>query len=83
MRDELAAALAATPGFANATDAQKQDYAETLLMQAAVNGALLQSARNDPERVLAVAAAVAQGANASFGIDLGALDLTRDGFVFR
>lgn len=81
LRDQLARALAATPGWASAGDAGRQAFADSLLLQAAVNGALLQGAGADKAKVQAVGAAVARGAQSVFGFDVRRYDLTASGLV--
>lgn len=83
LRDQLALALAAAPGWASANDATRQAFADTLLLQAAVNGALLQGAGADRAKAQAVGAAVARGAESVFGIDVRRMDLTARGLVPR
>lgn len=79
LRDQLARAMAGTPALLNASDATKQEFAETLLIQAAVNGALLQGAGSDPDRVKQVSATVARSVRSTFGIDLQRSRLTATG----
>lgn len=73
-------ALAATPQMAGASDAQKQEFAEALLMQAAMVEALNGMAQEQPELRSRVRQSVRQGARAS-GLDLDAMRLTENGFV--
>ena len=61
-----------------AGDVARQEFADTLLLQSAIDGALLQSAR-DPKARAAVQAAVANGARTAFGIDLRRTRLTDRG----
>ena len=70
----------ATPVFAKATDAQKQQFAEALLIQAAMIDAAVEQAKGNPEQLKAVGQAVRQGAKAS-GLDLDKMELTPTGFV--
>jgi hypothetical protein len=72
--------LLATPAFANATDSQKQEFAEALLLQAIMISSLMEDAASDPVKLRAVANAVRTGAKAS-GIDLETMRLTPTGFV--
>lgn len=81
LRDQMAQALVATPRFIGAGNAAKQEFAQSMLVQAMVNGALLQGASRDATRARAVAAAVAGGVKSSFGIDVRMLRLTGEGFV--
>jgi hypothetical protein len=80
MKSQAAAALAATPEVANASNSLKQEFAESLLIQAALIDASLEQAQNDPAMLRAIAKAVRQGANA-MGLDLKSMTLTKDGFV--
>lgn len=80
LRDQLAQALAATPGFVRAGDAVKQEFAHTMLVQAMVDGAIMSGAARDPARTRAVADTTVSAVKASFGLDLRALRLTARGF---
>lgn len=82
VRVQAAQALAAIPAVANADEAVKQEMAEANLLQAAMIGAHMERAKDDPDLSQRVAAAVRQGARAS-GLDLDAMDLTDEGFVPR
>lgn len=79
VRGQMANALASTPQFASATDAQKQELAEAMLIQAALVSATVAGAEPQPARLEQVKQAVAQGAEATFGIDLRRLQLTDQG----
>ncbi len=80
VKAQAARALLATPEVARATDAQKQELADALLVQALLIGAAKNQAGGDPAKLRAVGQAVRQGAKAS-GLDLDAMTLTEDGFV--
>lgn len=80
VRKQAANAINATPDFASATSEQKQELAESFLVQALLVGAAKEQARGDPAKLAQVSAAVEQGARAS-GFDLRAIRLTKDGFV--
>jgi hypothetical protein len=54
-------ALAATPEFASATDAGKQELAEALLVQAALIGDTIDTYRSDPAMLAKARAAIAKG----------------------
>jgi hypothetical protein len=69
-----------TPQVANASDAQKQEMSEAMLIQAALIGATIQQAKSDPELMRKLSSAVYQGAHA-MGIDLGIMTLKDKGFV--
>ena len=80
VRRQAAEALLATPEFANATPAQKQEFSEALLVQALLVGAAKEQAQGDRDKLAQISAAVEKGARAS-GFDLRAMTLTEDGFV--
>jgi hypothetical protein len=80
VRTQASNAMAAVPALATATDAQKQEFAEALLIQAGMIALTAEAAVNDPAQLRAVGAAVAKGAKA-MGLDLDTMDLTEDGFV--
>lgn len=80
VRGQAANAIAATPEFRNFTDAEKQEFAEALLVQAALISAAQTEYKDDPAMAKKLAASVRQGARAT-GIDLDAATLTREGFV--
>lgn len=80
VRAQAARAMASLPEMARASDAVKQEMAEANLVQAALIGAYLEHAKNDPALLRRIAAAVRQGARAS-GLNLSGMELTDDGFV--
>jgi hypothetical protein len=80
VRTQASNAMAAVPALASATDAQKQEYAEAMLVQAALISAYMDDAAGNPAQIKAVGAAVAKGAKA-MGLDLDTMDLTPNGFV--
>jgi hypothetical protein len=77
---QAARGFASTTQFTNATDAQKQEMAEAMLVQAALIDASKETYANDPDMMAKLSAAVKQGAKKS-GLDLDAMTLTEDGFV--
>jgi hypothetical protein len=77
---QAARGLAASPQFDSANDAQKQEMAEALMVQAALLGSAMQQAASDPAQMKALSRAVSQGASAS-GLDLDKMTLTENGFV--
>jgi hypothetical protein len=79
VRKQVRRALLASPGLADAPDAVKQDLAEGLLFQAIFTEQALNAAQGRPEALPKVQAAIAQGARASFGLDLARLRLGPDG----
>jgi hypothetical protein len=80
VRTQASNAMAAVPALATATDAQKQEFAEAMLVQAALISAYMDDAAGNPAQIKAVGAAVAKGAKA-MGLDLDTMDLTPNGFV--
>lgn len=80
VRNQAANALLATNEFTSATDAEKQEMAEAMLVQAALIEASVDNAKSDPALMTKVKAAIAQGANA-MGLDLYTMTLTPNGFV--
>jgi hypothetical protein len=81
VRRQIAAAVQATPQFAHATDAQKQELAEAMLIQAALLDAAVEGAKSDPQTMAKVKAAIAAGAKRTFGLDLKSARLTDAGMV--
>jgi hypothetical protein len=77
---QAARGFAASAQFANATDAQKQEMAEAMLVQAALIDASKDAYAGDPAMMQKLADAVRQGAKKS-GLDLDTMMLTEDGFV--
>lgn len=80
VRWQAADALSATPQFVGASAAAKQELAESLLVQASLIGATVDTYKNDRAMLAKAQAAIAQGARAT-GIDLGSMILTDEGFV--
>lgn len=83
LRNQLARAMAATPGWTGASNATKQEFADTLMLQGVVNSSLLTSAQNSGRSTEDVGNAVANGAESAFGVDVRQMDLTSAGFVPR
>ena len=79
VRTQMANAIASTPQFQAATPAMKQELAEALLVQALLVGQAATYAGNQPALRAKVGAAVAQGANATFGFDLRRMSMTAAG----
>ncbi|SOB86432.1 hypothetical protein SAMN06297144_1537 [Sphingomonas guangdongensis] len=82
VRAQALQAITTTPEFARADDAAKQEYAEALLVQAAMIEAMIEKYGSDPAMARKIAASVRQGARAS-GLNLDAMTLTPTGFVLR
>lgn len=80
VRAQAADAILRRPEFAGASDAEKQEFAEALLIQAYLIGSAKYQARSNPAQLRAIANAVRQGARAT-GIDLDSMTLTDSGFV--
>ena len=74
------AAVLRRPEFAGASDAEKQEFAEALLIQAYLIGSASYQLRSNPAQLRAIGNAVRQGARAN-GIDLDSMTLTDAGFV--
>ena len=82
VRDQAERAILATPQFASADASAKQNFAEALLVQAALVDAMNDEYRSDPQMQSRLAKSVNDGAR-TMGLDLTAMMLTRDGFVMR
>ena len=82
VKRQVRKAFAATPDFAKTSDAERQEYAEALLLQASMLGSAFEQTKNDPRMLDQLAEAARQGAKAS-GIDLSKMSLTQSGFVPR
>lgn len=82
VKRQVRKAFAATPEFAASGDAERQEYAEGLLLQATMLGSAFEQWKNDPKMLDQLAEAARQGAKAS-GIDLSKMSLTQSGFVPR
>jgi hypothetical protein len=80
VKRQVRSAFAVTPDFAEASDAERQEFAEALLLQAAILGSGLDQWGSDPVMLEQLANAAHKGALAS-GLDLTKMRLTRDGFV--
>ena len=80
VRAQVAAAMMTTLQLAHASDAQKQELADALLVQALLIGAAREQAGSDPLKLRQIATSVRQGAKAT-GLDLEAMRLTRQGFL--
>lgn len=76
------AAFAATPDFAKTSNADRQEYAESLLLHAFMLSAALEQNAGNPAMLDQVAEAARQGAKES-GLDLSLMTLTPNGFVSR
>jgi hypothetical protein len=77
---QAARGMSTSPEMARATDAQKQEMAEALLVQSALIDGMLEEYGSNPAMMAKLAQSVRQGAKAS-GLDLDAMTLTEQGFV--
>ena len=74
------ARAASVPAIGRASDALKQQTAESMLLFAALNEGWVTNAKKAPAAMAKVRAAVAQGARTTFGFDLAKLRLGANGF---
>lgn len=79
VRAQMASAIATTAQFATATPAMKQELTEALLVQAMLVGQAASYVKVKPDLRAKVAAAIAQGARATFGFDLRRMALSENG----
>ncbi len=79
VRNQAASALLKVPEFTAATDAQKQELTEAMLIQAALIDVSIEAAKSDPALLAQTQTVIAQGA-AGFGLDLYSMTLTSQGF---
>ncbi|MEM7701908.1 MAG: DUF6683 family protein [Pseudomonadota bacterium] len=82
VKQQVRNAFAATPDFANTSDADRQEYAEALLLQATMLSSAFEQWQGDADRLDQLAQAAHKGAKES-GIELSLMTLTRNGFVPR
>lgn len=82
VKQQARAAFAAQPGFSGTNDAQRQEFAEMLLLQAFLLDSGFNQLKSDPALLNQFASAVAQGA-AARGFDVSRFSLTSEGFVPR
>jgi hypothetical protein len=80
VRNQALRAFNSTPTFASATNANRQEFAEMLLIQALLISANMESAENNEPLQRQLSIAIKQGATA-MGLDLDAMTLTDQGFV--
>lgn len=79
VRNQSANALLSAPQFTAATNAQKQEIAEGLLIQAVLISAIIDNVKSNPAQLADAKAAISQGAKV-FGLDLDRMNLTPQGF---
>lgn len=80
VKAQAARALARTAEFRSASDATKQELAESLWVQAALIDGAVEQSKGKPDDLRAIGKAAAQGAR-GMGIDLNTMALTEEGFV--
>lgn len=78
---QMARAISTTPGFANASDALKQEIAESMLVQALLVDQAIQAAQKQPSAMPSVKAAIAKGARGAFGFDVTRMRLGPNGLT--
>jgi hypothetical protein len=76
----MATSLANTPAFMTMNNAQKQEMAETLIIQTALMDAALEQAAANPEQLEAVSLIALDGSR-KLGLDLNAIEITEEGFI--
>ncbi|MCJ2189073.1 DUF6683 family protein, partial [Novosphingobium beihaiensis] len=81
LRNQVARAIGASPEFADATDAMKQQLAEANLIQAVIISGYAETAKAQPALRAQIASAVAEGARKSYGLDLRSMSLSSHGLV--
>jgi hypothetical protein len=79
VQNQVAEVLLKVPQLSAATDPQKQEIAETLLVQALLISISTDGSKSDPALSAQVQKVIAQGAK-SFGLDLYQMTLTAQGF---
>ncbi len=79
VRSQAAEALLKIPQFRSATDAQKQEMTEIMIIQAALILISIEEAKSDPALLAQTQKAISQGAK-NFGLDLEKMTLTTQGF---
>ena len=79
VRNQMARAIADTPAVRSLTNAQKQEMADSFLLQAMIIDGSISVAKKQPSQMPQTKAAIATGARSTFGFDLNALNLTSNG----
>ena len=79
VRAQARAAFAATPGLAGRSDAEKQQFAEAMIVQAMILDSANDEVRGDPAQMRTLADQAKRGAR-EMGLDLVTMVLTKDGF---
>lgn len=81
--NQLASAMAATPAFATADDATKQELAEAMMIHTIYISAALAETGADTARRATLAKAIGAGARNTFGFDMASLSLGDEGFSLK
>jgi hypothetical protein len=81
VRNQAAYLLQTTQQFGGKTDAQKQEIAETMLLQSVLIAASVNSAKSDSAQLNQVKITITQGAK-RMGLDFDRMTLTPQGFEF-
>lgn len=76
---QMARAISANSSFAGASDALKQEIAESMMIQAVLANQAVQAAQKKPSAMPAIKAAIAKGARAAFGFDVSRMRLGPNG----
>jgi hypothetical protein len=79
VRNQVAAVLLSSPELIAASNAQKQEFAEGLLFQAALISATVESVQSNPEQMAQVQTSILQGTQ-GLGLALNQMTLTAEGF---
>lgn len=79
LRAQVVSAMLSTPEFRVASDAEKQEMAEAMIVQATLASQFVELAKTRPDFMPMVKKTVAQGAQNTFGFDLRKMDLTDAG----
>lgn len=82
VKQQVRNAFAATPSFFATSSADRQEYAESLMLQATILASSFEQLQNNPAMLDQLAKAARQGAKAS-GLNLSLMTLTKNGFVPR
>lgn len=76
---QIARAVSADPALAGASDALKQEIAESMLINAVLANQAVQAAQKQPAAMPAIKKAIAKGAHSAFGFDLTRMQLGPNG----
>lgn len=82
LRDQFRPLLLSLPAVAGLGDAQKQEMAESLLLQTVLFGILAEGWKDDPASLAEFGQGLQRG-TAELGLDLGQVELTDRGFAVR